>query len=176
MTTLVAFASEHGSTKEIAQKIASRLHDKDIGTQCRPIEGGMDLAEFQNIVIGSAVHAMHWLPQAEKFLYDHKSYLKTVPVWAFSVSYPAGIPHLMATKHPEEKEEVILDKYVEKLVQTKKHELLPGRLEKDHFTPVFGWFYSMVGGHYGDAIDWAKVEKFADEVAEGIQQRGKTAK
>src|SRR3984893_17405223 len=89
MKILVAVASRHGSTHEIADALALELgtagHDADVRTiEDRPTVAGYDVA-----VIGSAVYTGKWLAQAEQFIERHQAQLAAMPVWLFS-SGPLG--------------------------------------------------------------------------------------
>jgi menaquinone-dependent protoporphyrinogen oxidase len=170
MAALIAHASEHGSTKEIAERIAARIASHRLQTECLPIDRVTDMSPYKYVIVGSAVHAMRWLPPVEKFIHDRQKILSTVPVWTFSVGYPAGMPRILFGKHPEEKEEVKLEKYVNKMVQFRKHTLFNGKFDKENAGSFFGWIFSLIGGHFGDSRDWDAIEKWADGVAEEIKE------
>jgi menaquinone-dependent protoporphyrinogen oxidase len=97
MATLITYASEHGSTKEIAERINFVINAKTSpqATECIPIEQIADLSKYSYIVVGSAVHGMRWLPIASSFLHNNAPALSNVPVWAFSVGSPAGLPKFL---------------------------------------------------------------------------------
>jgi menaquinone-dependent protoporphyrinogen oxidase len=179
MASLIAYASEHGSTKEIAERIAARIASHQLQTECLPIDRVTDMSPYKYVIVGSAVHNMRWLPPAEKFIHDQQKILSAVPVWTFSVGYPAGIPRILLGKHPEEKEGVELEKYVNKMVQFRKHTLFNGKFDKEHTGRFFGWIFSLIGGHFGDSRDWGAIDRWADGVAEEIKEmegpRGRNA-
>jgi menaquinone-dependent protoporphyrinogen oxidase len=170
MASLIAHASEHGSTKEIAERIAARIASHQLQTECLPIDQVTDISPYKYVIVGSAVHAMRWLPPVEEFIHDQQKTLGTVPVWTFSVGYPAGMPRIFLGKHPKEKEEAKLEKYVNKMIQFRKHTLFNGKFDKENAGPFFGWIFSLIGGHFGDSRDWDAIEKWADGVAEEIKE------
>ena len=89
MRVLVAYASRHGATQGIAERIADRLaHD---GVAAEAVEVGKvgDAAAYDAFVIGSAAYMFHWLKGAERFVKRNSTVLKARPVWIFS-SGPLG--------------------------------------------------------------------------------------
>src|SRR5690242_10999706 len=91
MATLVIYASEHGSTREIAERICGRLRAAGLEADLRPVDQVTDLAGYGAFVIGSAIHNQAWLPQAAEFAQRHGQELTGRPVWLFSV----GVPHAL---------------------------------------------------------------------------------
>jgi menaquinone-dependent protoporphyrinogen IX oxidase len=89
MKILVAVASRHGSTHEIADALARKFsvagHSVDV--QC--VEDNPTVEEYDAAVIGSAVYMGKWLPQAEQFIGRRQAQLAAMPVWLFS-SGPLG--------------------------------------------------------------------------------------
>jgi menaquinone-dependent protoporphyrinogen oxidase len=86
---LVAYATKHGSTTEIADKIAETLGSAGVHAVALPIEHIGDLNSYSAVVLGSAVYAGQWLKEATHFLKTHERELAERPVWLFS-SGPTG--------------------------------------------------------------------------------------
>jgi menaquinone-dependent protoporphyrinogen oxidase len=89
MTVLVAYASRHGATRGIAERIATRLsHD---GVRAEAVEVGKvpDASAYDAVVIGSAAYMFHWLKDAARFVERNRVALAARPVWLFS-SGPLG--------------------------------------------------------------------------------------
>ncbi len=81
---LVAYATKHGSTAEIANAIGARLHEVGLDADVRPARDVRDLAGFGAVVLGSAVYALRWQGEAVDFLKRHERELAGRPVWLFS--------------------------------------------------------------------------------------------
>ena len=91
MKVLVAAASKHGATFEIASRIGSELEVRGLETVVAD-PGDIDsLDEIGAVVLGSAVYAGHWLASAKDFVGRFEPVLSTTPVWIFS-SGPIGDP------------------------------------------------------------------------------------
>jgi menaquinone-dependent protoporphyrinogen oxidase len=89
MTVLVAYASKHGATQGIAERIAQTLVAAGQGAEARPVKASGDLAGYDAFVIGSAAYMGSWLKEAVEFVRHNQAILATRPVWLFS-SGPLG--------------------------------------------------------------------------------------
>jgi menaquinone-dependent protoporphyrinogen oxidase len=56
MSILVAYASKHGATQEIAERIAETLRATGGTVEVRPVESAGELAGYDAFVLGSAVY------------------------------------------------------------------------------------------------------------------------
>jgi menaquinone-dependent protoporphyrinogen oxidase len=86
---LVAYASRHGATRGIAQRIAHTLEQRGIEVALQPAEQVGALADFDGFVIGSAAYMSHWLKDATRLVRQHGPLLANRPVWLFSIG-PVG--------------------------------------------------------------------------------------
>jgi len=86
---LVAYASKHGATAGIAERIGEVLREKGLQADVMPAERVADLGSYDAIVLGSAVYAGQWRKEAAEFLESREEALARRPVWLFS-SGPTG--------------------------------------------------------------------------------------
>ena len=89
MRILVAYATQHGATEGIAERIADQLTLAGHATEVRPAAEAGDLADFDAYVIGSAAYIGRWLKDASELVRDNAGLLATRPTWLFS-SGPLG--------------------------------------------------------------------------------------
>ena len=89
MSVLVAYASRHGATQGIAERIANRLRQDRIDAVARPAADVRDATAYDAFVIGSAAYMFHWLGEATSFVKRNRETLAARPVWLFS-SGPIG--------------------------------------------------------------------------------------
>jgi menaquinone-dependent protoporphyrinogen oxidase len=89
MKVLVAYASRHGATKGIADRIAQTLEPRGHEVTLRPADQVSAVAGYDAFIIGSAAYAGHWLKEARGFVRQHREFLASRPVWLFS-SGPIG--------------------------------------------------------------------------------------
>ena len=55
MNVLVGYASMHGSTRGVAERIASRLGERGLGAEVRSFDDVADAAGYDAFVLGSAL-------------------------------------------------------------------------------------------------------------------------
>ena len=94
--------SQFGSTAAIGERIAQTLRQAGHEVTAAAVDAAPGPATFDAAVVGSAVHAGHWLPGAGSFLDQHRADLAARPVWLFS-SGPLG-DRAVAAPQPEPKE------------------------------------------------------------------------
>jgi menaquinone-dependent protoporphyrinogen oxidase len=86
---LVAYASKHGATAEIAEAVADRLRQDGHAVDCVPAGEAAGLDSYDAAVIGSAVYMKRWRPEARQLLKHNAKVLAERPFWVFS-SGPCG--------------------------------------------------------------------------------------
>ena len=89
MRILVAYASRHGATRGIAERIAETLIAAGQRVDVRALKDVADPVDYDAFVIGSAVYMFHWLKDMTRFLRRNRRILADRPVWLFS-SGPLG--------------------------------------------------------------------------------------
>ena len=57
---LVAYATKHGATAEIAEKVSQVLRQAGLRTDVLPADGVSDLAPYEAVVLGSALYIGRW--------------------------------------------------------------------------------------------------------------------
>ncbi|HZE05286.1 MAG TPA: flavodoxin domain-containing protein [Solirubrobacteraceae bacterium] len=159
---LVAFASRHQATYEIAEAIAAALADRGIAAEARPVGQVTGLDEYGAVVLGSAVYSNRWLDEARRFAKIHASELTLLPVWMFS-SGPLGTPGHQIP--PGEAADVPV---LRRLTRAIEHRTFGGRLEmKDlHFDERA--IVRTIHAPAGDSRDWAAIDQFAGDIAEEL--------
>ncbi|HEX6146097.1 MAG TPA: flavodoxin domain-containing protein [Acidimicrobiia bacterium] len=89
MRVLVAYASRHGATTGIAERIGAGLRTSGFSADVSPVNDVADLSGYDAFVIGSAAYMYHWLKEATLFAKRNRALLRERPVWLFS-SGPLG--------------------------------------------------------------------------------------
>src|SRR4051812_18608293 len=85
---LVAYASKHGATAEIAAAVADELR-RDFVVDLVQAGEVTDLSPYAGVVLGSAVYMKRWQPSARHLLRRLQHDLGERPLWIFS-SGPVG--------------------------------------------------------------------------------------
>jgi menaquinone-dependent protoporphyrinogen oxidase len=174
MLILVTYASRTNSTHEIALRLITRLSDSGPGSvptkaECLAVECVDSLDRFDAVIIGSAIHAGSWLPEASQFLDRHAAALKELPVWAFSVGMTEGMPKWLRVKAAAKEEKKIRATLEKAGVGLKGHVLFSGVATRDTMPWFVRIIWSCFGGRFGDFRDWDVIEKWVDEIAGQIQ-------
>ena len=123
MKVLVAVASRHDATRGIAEVISDELETAGLEVDLRDADAVANIADYQAIVLGSAIYTGGWLGEAKHLVDFNGPALRLVPVWLFS-SGPIGADDAKTLDDPPEIAELI------KATQAREHRMFPGRLDK----------------------------------------------
>jgi menaquinone-dependent protoporphyrinogen oxidase len=82
---LVTYASRSGSTAEIAAAIGKKLTEDGTQVDVLPMQEVNNLSLYSAVVAGSAIRNREWLPEATKFLKNHRAELSRKPFATFTV-------------------------------------------------------------------------------------------
>lgn len=91
MNVLVAVASKHGATWQIAETLAGALRDAGLAADVRGPDDVNSLDGYDAVILGGAVYMGRWPAPAREFAARHRERLASMPVWLFS-SGPVGDP------------------------------------------------------------------------------------
>jgi len=86
-TTLIAYVTKTGATKEIALEIEKILKESGAAARALPVSEIKNLDEFSSIVVGAPINGMQWVSEAVSFVSNHREALNARPVVLFAVSY-----------------------------------------------------------------------------------------
>jgi menaquinone-dependent protoporphyrinogen oxidase len=149
---LVAFASRHGSTEELARAIGGQLARAGLSEVD-------SLDRYSACVLGSAVYMGSWMPDARAFLERHGELLSTKPTWLFS-SGPIGDP--LDGTDPFDAAGLVAS------VHARDHHLFGGKLDRRGLGLGERLMARVVGAHDGDHRDWAIVTAWAIAISRAL--------
>ena len=89
---LVAYASKHGSTREIAERICETIQSTGLRAHLRPAMGADDLEGYGAVVLGGSIYRGRWHRQAHRFLRRHEDALADRPIAVFGSGPVDGGP------------------------------------------------------------------------------------
>ena len=158
MSVLVAYASKHGSTEEIARFIADRLRERGIETDAAPVQDVSDLSGVEAVVLGSAVYLGSWMKEAPEFVDRHLSALRSIPVWLFSVG-PLGTEIQDEEEQPKQ-----LGELREKL-RPRDHRVFFGVLDRGKLGFGERMMVKAVKAPDGDFRNWDEIRAWSDGIA-----------
>jgi menaquinone-dependent protoporphyrinogen oxidase len=182
MHVLVAYATRHGATRGIAERIASRLREAGVEAVALPVASVRDAAEYDAFVVGGAAYLFHWLRAATSFVKRNRALLAERPTWLFS-SGPIGTDtvdkdgrDVLETTVPREFEGL------REAVHPRGERIFFGAVDPDarpigiaeHLMAV------MPAGRNalprGDFRDWPAIDAWADEIAAALAPVAETAR
>ena len=154
-TVLVAYATKHGSTREVAEALAERIGAYGLATFVRPAGEVVDLDGYGGVVLGGALYMGRLHADAREFLRRHRHTLAVRPLAVFAMG-----PGTLADED-----------------MMRSHAQLGAALAKEPglqpcTTTVFGGVFEPSQHHFpfsrmeaSDARDWRAIRAWADDVA-----------
>lgn len=89
MKVLVAYASRHGATAGIAERIAEVIRAEGHTADTVQLPAATSVDDYDACVVGSSAYLGHWEKAASAFVREHRDGLVARPVWLFT-SGPLG--------------------------------------------------------------------------------------
>jgi menaquinone-dependent protoporphyrinogen oxidase len=153
---LVATASRHGATDEIAQVVGEVLAGTGLDVSVKPMSEVDALTPYDAYVLGSAIYVGRWLREARSFVDEHAELLMTRPTWLFS-SGPVGDGR--ASADPFDPSELMAQ------TQARDHCLIGGRLDSNLLGLRERAVVKLVHAEDGDHREWDTVAAWATAIA-----------
>ena len=171
---LVAYASEFGTTGEVAQAVAARFCQAGATTDTKRIRDVGDLSIYDAVVIGGAIQYENWMSEARDFVTRNEAVLSTIHVAYFFTCAALSDPSPKA-----------IDKangYADKL-EAVSHRVNPVSIGR--FAGVLDYnrmnlrtriglrvIFTVMGVNEGDYRDWNAINAWSDSITEMPNQRG----
>jgi len=161
MTVLVAYASKHGSTQGIAERIAEKLRQLGKEAEARPLEEVSDPGSYEALVIGSALYYGSWMKEATEWIHRNQAALAKLPVWLFSVG-PLGAEVKDAEQQPKEMAEF------QRTIRPREQRIFFGALDHHKLSFAERMMVKAVRAPEGDFRDWQAVEAWAASIVRDL--------
>ncbi|MDQ1476288.1 MAG: menaquinone-dependent protoporphyrinogen oxidase [Actinomycetota bacterium] len=179
LAVLVGYASAHGSTRGIAERIAAQLGENGFAVAVRPVDEIDDVNEFDAVVVGSAIHDGAWLPEGSDFVHRHLTALASRPVWLFSVglvgesssAFPAAVAAQLRALRRSPKEIA----HFRKATHALDHAEFAGAIQRDQWPRSDRVIFRGMRGRYGDHRDWDDIDAWTDEIVTGLRAAARAA-
>ena len=184
MRILVAYASRHGATKGIAERVAARLRERQLDVTIMPAADAPAPDPFDAVVVGAAAYMGHWMSEATTYVRRYGDALALRPVWLFS-SGPIGTETVDAKgrdvvemARPVEQDELC------RTTGARDIQIFYGAFDPD--APAVGLverfgspFLRMAAVRNampsGDFRDWPAIDRWADGIAEALAPQAATS-
>jgi menaquinone-dependent protoporphyrinogen oxidase len=158
MRVLVAAASRHDATAEIASSIGRALTDAGVQAVVKPARDVDTVGGYNAVVLGSGVYRGRWLSDATRVVERFGAQLRARPVWLFS-SGPIGSPDPKPEGEPPEIAEMA------RSIKARGHRMFGGRLERGRLNLGERVVVAAVRAPDGDFRDWELITGWAREIA-----------
>jgi menaquinone-dependent protoporphyrinogen oxidase len=162
MPVLVAVASRHGSTREIAEWIGGTLESKGLDVHVRDVEEVERLEPYDAVVLGGALYMGRWLEEGRSFARQHAAELATRPTWLFS-SGPIGSP-----PKPDPTSAAGIGDDVEHELGAREHRVFGGRLDRACLGLAERAVTKVVHAPEGDFRDRDEIAAWAGGIADTL--------
>jgi menaquinone-dependent protoporphyrinogen oxidase len=172
VSVLVAYASKHGATGAIAERIADVLRERGVPAEARAINAVTTPADYDAFVIGSAAYGGSWVTDAISFIERNQSLLANCPVWLFSSGLLGGQPtdpagrDLRNIRVPRDLARIATATHV------RDHRLLPGARNHQKLDVCDLMVWGLPRNRRllieGDFRDWPEVESWAAGIADKL--------
>ncbi len=164
MKILVTVASKHGSTYEIAETICTELRAHHIDAEVKEAGAISSLGGYDAVILGSAIYAGDWLPQAKSFAKKYRAVLAQKPLWLFS-SGPLGEEHAQPVND--------LKKMASPLgnVQPRDHRVFVGKLDASELSLAERLITKAVKAPEGDFRDWDEIRAWTRGIVVELNQQ-----
>jgi menaquinone-dependent protoporphyrinogen oxidase len=160
MHVLVTYASKHGSTKEVAERVASGLNQRGVPADIRPMNQVDRLDRYDGVVIGSAVYIGRWIKEATEFVDRVRPALAGRRVWLFS-SGPLGDKPGVDPPHIAE---------LKTSLNAVEHRLFAGALRKEGLSLVERAVVKGVKAPYGDFRNWSEIDSWVASIKHDLKE------
>ena len=162
---LVAYATKHGATAEVAQMIGYELEQAGHVADVLPVAGISSVSQYSAVVLGSAVYAGMWRKDAVAFLNTYEDVLAKTPFWIFS-SGPTGkgdpVELVKGWRFPESHQETA-DR-----IAPRDFAVFHGNIDRGTLNLFERLVLKMVKAPHGDFRDWDAIRAWAKGIAEAL--------
>lgn len=161
MTLLVTYASKHGSTREIAERIAEKLRQMGQEADVHPMDEVLDAESYTAFVIGSAIYYGSWLKEATGWVHRNQAVLAEHPVWLFSVG---SLGTEVQDTEPQPKEQAEF----QQTIRPREQRIFFGVLDHSHLSFTERVMVKAIRASEGDFRNWQVIEAWAASIAHDL--------
>lgn len=162
---LIAYATKHGFTGEVAERIGATLVEAGLRTEVMPVEEVRNVEGYDAVILGTAVKGSEVLPEAMDFAEKYRSDLAAKPTALF------GLSMIMQEPTPENKKKVAA------ILNSLRFEMRPidvgvfgGVRDPKNIAWVMKWATRKYNVATGDFRDWDSIRQWSERLADLISK------
>lgn len=171
MKILVAYATQKGSTGEVAEFIGEKLREHDFDVTVARVETVTEVDSYHAFVLGTGIYKGMWLPELFNFTRDFQQHIGAKPVFGWvnciRILEPNGYEYVMENYLPHD---------ILKKLNVQDYKVFAGKLRLDEINMEDRWTLAL---HYdgrlvpntldADFRDWGAIRAWADQIAERLR-------
>ena len=169
---LVAFASRHGATRGVAERIAARLHEGGLAVALHQVEDVGEIPPGCAVVLGSPVYDQSWPPEFDDFVERHERSSRNAPTWLFSVGTFGDRRRVIGPLMRREPRNI---EQVRETMRPREYRVFAGVIRREQWPLPSRMLFHLFGGRLGDNRDWAGIDEWAETIAEALAHRAEPA-
>jgi len=160
---LVAYASQYGTTAEVAEAIGKVLSQEGNTVETKLVENVKNLNNYDAVIIGSPILYDKWMPAASEFVTIHQNILDKLPVAYFFTCLALSVQN----EKVKNQAKVYSDKLYALVPQVKPVDIggFAGVVDYNNlsffFRLIFKSIFSILGVREGDFRDWEVIRLWA---------------
>jgi menaquinone-dependent protoporphyrinogen oxidase len=164
---LVAYASKHGSTQEIAEAVAQTLREQGLAVDLQAVRSVRTLAGYRAVVLGAPLYIFHWHKDALQFLSRNRSVLEGGMPAAVFAGGPFGKGDEQEWQEVRRQLEGELAKFP--WFKPAAVELVGGRFDPTRLRFPYNLIPALKQMPASDLRDWGAIRTWAINLAEQFQ-------
>jgi menaquinone-dependent protoporphyrinogen oxidase len=169
---LVAFASRHGATRGVAERIAARLSDAGLEVTLSQVEDVGEIPPGCAVVLGSPVYDQSWPPEFDDFVERHLQSLAGRRIWLFSVGTFGDRRRVIGPLVRREPRNI---GQVRETMCPADYRVFAGVIRREQWPLPSRMLFHLFGGRLGDNRDWAGIDDWAETIRTALVHRAEPA-
>lgn len=169
---LVAFASRHGATRGVAERIAARLQDGGLAVTLGQVEDVPETPPGCAVVLGSPVYDQSWPPEFDDFVERHMQSLAGRRTWLFSVGTFGDRRRVIGPLMRREPRNI---GQVCETMRPADYRVFAGVIRREQWPLPSRMLFHLFGGRLGDNREWAGIDEWAETILETLVHRAEPA-
>jgi menaquinone-dependent protoporphyrinogen oxidase len=163
---LVVFASRHGATRGVAERIAARLHEGGLAVTLRQVEDAAEIPPGCAVVLGSPVYDQGWPPEFVDFVERHMQPLAGRRTWLFSVGTFGDRRRVIGPLMRREPRNI---GQIREDMRPDEYRVFAGVIRRGQWPLPSRMLFHLFGGRLGDNRDWAAIDEWAETILGALQ-------
>ncbi len=162
---LVTYATIHGSTREVAERVAETLRVQGLAVDLQEAKRVGSLDPYRAVVLGAPLYMFHWHKDARGFLARHRRALAQKPIAIFVL----GPLNQVEKEFQGAREQMDKELAGFPWLQPVCVEIMGGKLDPAHFRFPYNLIPAMNKMPPSDIRDWDAIKAFASGLAAKLQ-------